>query len=291
MVGQPRALLPWAFVAPAVLVLFAIAGWPLLRTFILSLTDASLANLDSERFVGLSNYGELLTDAEWWLSVRNTLGFTVISVFLETVLGTVIALVIHRKFWGRGVVRTAILVPWAIPAVVSARIWAWMLNDSFGIVNRVLMDAGLVSAPIAWLAADTLSFAAVVLVDVWKTTPFMALLVLAALQAVPGSLREVAKLDGIRPWRFFWKVTLPYIRPALLVAVIFRTLDALRVFDVIYVLTGANRAVMSMSIYAREQLIDFQGFGYGSAACVMVFLVVGIVIALYLRMAGKELVR
>lgn len=262
------------FLLPLLATLAAVAAWPLARTITFSLTDAYLGDLSAYRFIGMSNYGLLLQDPVWWRAVANTLVFTVLSVGIETVLGLLIALSLNAHIPGRGLLRAAILVPWAIPTVVSAKMWGWMLNDLYGVVNAVLLWLGAISEPWAWLADPVLSMASIIAVDVWKTTPFMALLTLAALQVIPGELYEAARVDGVHPARVFFQVTLPLIRPALLVAVIFRGLDAMRVFDVIYVLTGNNPDTASMSVYARQQLVEFQEVGLGSAAATLLFLTI-----------------
>ena len=276
------------------IVLALVAGWPLARTIWFSFTDADLNNLSDYRFIGLENYlanyeGEwsgVLVDPAWWQAVWNTVWFTLVSVSIETVLGVIVALVLHRAFPGRGLVRAIVLVPWAIPTVVSARMWNWMLHDQFGVVNDMLLRIGAISAPVAWTAHAGTALWAVVMVDVWKTTPFMALLVLAGLQMLPGDIYEAARVDGIHPVRVFFRVTLPLIRPALLVAVIFRALDALRVFDLIYVLTANAADTRSMSVYARQQLVEFQEVGMGSAASTLVFLIIALLTVVYL-VAGR----
>jgi trehalose/maltose transport system permease protein len=269
----------WLFLAPLLTALLIVAAWPLLRTILFSLTDANLSEPTAWKFVGFSNYLYLFTDPPWWQAVGNTLIFTFLSVGLETVLGLIIALTLDAHLPGRGLLRAAILIPWAIPTVVSAKMWAWMLHDLYGVVNAVLLGIGLIERPYAWLADPTLAMVAVVMVDVWKSTPFMALLILAALQALPQSIYEAARVDGIHPVQIFFHITLPLIRPALLVAVIFRALDALRVFDVVYVLTGNNENTATMSVYARQQLVDFQDVGFGSAAATSLFLIVAILTA------------
>jgi trehalose/maltose transport system permease protein len=277
-------------------VLTLVAGWPLARTVWFSFTDADLDSLSDYEFIGFENYlarydGEwlgLLTDPEWWQAVWNTVWFTLVSVSIETVLGLAMALVLHRAFPGRGLVRAIVLIPWAIPTVVSARMWNWMLHDQFGVVNDMLLRLGLIAAPIAWTANADTALWAVVMVDVWKTTPFMALLILAALQMLPGDIYEAAKVDGVHPIRVFFRVTLPLIRPALLVAVIFRALDALRVFDLVYVLTANTADTRSMSVYARQQLIEFQEVGLGSAASTLVFLVIALLTGIYLVASRVE---
>ncbi len=266
----------WLFLSPMLAVLALVAGWPLLRTLWFGLTDARLDDLGGARFVGLANFVLLAGDPVWWRAVWNTLWFTVVSVGAETVLGLAVALLLHAPFRGRGLVRAAVLIPWAIPTIVSAKMWAWMLNDQFGVVNEGLLGLGLIAEPLAWTADPDLAMWAVIVVDVWKTTPFMALLILAALQMVPGECYEAARIDGVGPLTVLWRVTLPLIRPAVVVAVVFRGLDSLRVFDLIYVLTSNAEATMSMSVYARQQLIDFQEVGVGSAASMLLFLIIAV---------------
>jgi trehalose/maltose transport system permease protein len=284
----------WMLLAPLLLALTLAAGWPLARSIWLSLTDASLAGTEPAHFVGLRNYLAyaggiwfgVLADPDWWRAVLNTLLFTIVSVSLEGLLGVGMALVLNAQFPGRALVRAAVLVPWAVPTIVSAKMWSWMLNDQFGIVNEVLLRVGAIQAPLAWTADPLLSMATVVIVDVWKTTPFVALLVLAALQMIPRSVYEAARVDGANPLQQFWHLTLPLIRPALWVAVVFRALDALRVFDLIYVLTPNSAETMSMSSYARQQAIEFQDLGYGSAASTLLFLVMALSIAV-IMVAGR----
>lgn len=282
--AKRRRRTAWLFLLPLLVALAAIAAWPLARTIAFSFTDAYLGDLSTYEFVGLSNYTALIQDPAWWRAVANTLVFTVISVGLETVLGLIIALALNVHLPGRGLLRAAILIPWAIPTVVSAKMWGWMLHDLYGVVNAVLLRLGIIAEPWAWLADPTLSLAAIIAVDVWKTTPFMALLALAALQVLPDEVYEATRVDGVNPLRIFFRVTLPLIRPALLVAVIFRGLDAMRIFDVIYVLTGNNPDTASMSVYARQQLIDFQEVGFGSAAATFLFVIIAIMAVLVITL-------
>ena len=284
----------WLFLAPALTIVLLVAAWPLARTIAFGFTDAWLGDLEARQWVGFENYlarygGRwygLLADPQWWRAVWNTLLFATVSVTLEAVLGVAIALVLDARFPGRALVRAAVLVPWAIPTIVSAKLWGWMLNDQFGIVNHGLLSLGVIAQPLAWTADPWLSMASVIAVDVWKTTPFIALLALAALQLVPQGCYEAAKIDGAGPVRTFFSITLPIIRPAIVVAVVFRLLDALRVFDVIYVLTSNSVNTMSMSIFARQQLVDFQDVGYGSAAATLLFFLVAVAVALVLT-AGR----
>jgi trehalose/maltose transport system permease protein len=271
------------FLLPLLVALLIVAGWPLARTIWLSFTDASLAG-GAHRFVGFENYAFLIEDPDWWRAVRNTLVFASVSVPLETALGLAIALVLDAQIRGRGLLRATVLVPWAIPTVVSAQLWAWMLHDQYGVINEALLFLGVIDAPRAWLADRALAMAAVIAVDVWKTTPFMVLLLLAALQTVPVELHEAAQVDGAGVIRRFMVVTLPVIRPALLVAVIFRTLDALRIFDLIYVMVGNASATATMAVYARQHMVDFQDAGHGSAASTLLFAVIALATALFITL-------
>jgi trehalose/maltose transport system permease protein len=283
-----RTRTAWLLAAPMLVALAAVALWPLSRTIWFGFTDAHIDDLSGARFIGWDNYfGEFglfpsraYTDgfwgSDWGIAIANTLKFAVVSVALETVLGLGVALLLNQEFRGRAFVRAAVLVPWALPAVVSARMWGWMLNDQFGVVNHMLLSAGLIDHPIAWTAEPAYALWTVVAVDVWKTTPFMALLILAALQTLPKDCYEAARVDGVHPLRVFWRVTLPLIRPALVVAVIFRLLDALRVFDLIYVLTSNSSSTISMSAFVRREMIDNGYVGYGSAASTVLFLLIGL---------------
>ena len=265
--------------APLLVLLAAVAGWPLLRTIWISLTDMQLSDPAAARFVGLDNYvGRygLLLDPGWWGAVFNTLAFAAVSVSLEALLGLGVALLLNHPSRLRTALRACVLVPWAIPTVVSAKMWGWMLHDQFGVVNHYLLALGLLHQPVAWTADPVLSLLSVVAVDVWKTTAFMALLILAALQTVPGDCYEAAAVDGVPAWAVFRRITLPLIAPGIAVAVVFRLLDALRVFDLIYVMTANSRSTRSMSVFVREQLIDFQQVGYGSAAATVLFLTIAL---------------
>ncbi|MDQ0999178.1 trehalose/maltose transport system permease protein [Phyllobacterium ifriqiyense] len=277
------------FLIPMIIALAIVAGWPLIRTIYFSFTDASLTNMGEAKWVGFKNYlswvqlksgrtlySGLLVDPAWWNAVWNTVRFAVISVALEAFFGMIIALVLNAEFKGRGIVRAAILIPWAIPTIVSARMWGWMLNDQFGILNDLFMRLGFIDNPIAWTASSDTAMIAVLIVDVWKTTPFMALLILAGLQMVPNDVYEAAKIDGVHPVKQFFRITLPLVKPALMVAIIFRLLDAMRIFDLIYVLTPNSAQTKTMSVLARENLIEFDKFAYGSAQSTLLFVVIAL---------------
>lgn len=290
------------FLLPMITALLLVAAYPLLRSIYFSFTDTSLSNLYGGQWVGFDNYLSwrtlpsgrtlfkgTLVDPAWWNAVWNTIRFALVSVFFETVFGLMVALVLNANFYGRGLVRAAILIPWAIPTIVSAKMWAWMLNDQFGIINDVLFNAGIISQKIAWTANPETSMFAVLLVDIWKTTPFMALLCLAGLQMVPRDMYEAAKIDGINPIKVFFKITLPLIKPALMVAIIFRTLDALRIFDLIYVLTPNSSSTKTMSVISRENLIEFDKFAYGSAQSTLLFTLIALFVILYIWLGKVNL--
>ena len=283
------------FLLPMLLALAVVAAWPLMRTIWFSLTNASLTNLADAKFVWFYNYlhwtvlksgkivwAGVLADPAWWNAVWNTVRFAVVSVLFETVFGVIVALVLNAEFPGRGIVRAAVLVPWAIPTIVSARMWGWMFNDQFGIINDMLMHVGLISTKIAWTASAATAFFVFLFVDIWKTTPVMALLILAALQMIPRDIYEAASIDGVHPVKTFFRVTLPLIRPALMVAVIFRLLDAMRIFDLVYVLTPNSSQTKTMSVISRENLIDFDKFAYGSAESTLLFLIIAVFTVLYI---------
>ena len=273
------------FLLPTLIAIALVAGYPLYRTIYYSLFEANLTNPDQAKYVGLHNFWfttsdgigiGFLQDPKWWESVKNTLLFTVCSVFLETVFGMIIALVVNSNFRGRAFMRTAMLIPWAIPTVVSAQMWTYMYNDSFGLIGRGVLGGQ------ALLADSGTAIWAMIAVDVWKTTSFMALLILAGLQSLPSDMYEAADMDGASKWTQFWRMTLPLLRPALLVALVFRSLDALRVFDIMYVMLGANNAATtSMTGYARLSLIDNQLLGTGSAVAVAIFVIIMAIVVAY----------
>jgi trehalose/maltose transport system permease protein len=303
--ARARERLAWALVFPSILIVAVVALYPLFESVRLSFTNARLGSSREVEYVGFRNYQRLYEDSAFRDALVHTIVFTVSSVAIETVLGIIVALVIHSNFRGRGLVRTSMLIPWAIPTVVSAQLWRWMYNDVYGVINDLLV----VRLPqlfdwipvvgdnianvfpdqkIAFIADPTWALPSIIMVDVWKTTPFMALLLLAGLQVIPSDVYEASTVDGASKWQQFWQITLPLLRPALLVALIFRTLDAFRVFDVIYVMRGVAPETMSVAVYARQQLIDLQRLGLGSAAAVVIFLCIAIMVLGYTRLVRIE---
>jgi len=285
-----EARLGWALVLPAVGTILLIALFPLAWTVweSLHLHDLRMPWL-GRPFIGLDNYVEALGDQRFREALVHTLLFTVASVTLELALGCVLALAMNRAFRGRGLVRAAILVPWAIPTVVAALIWRFMFDGDSGIVNAALASVGV--TPPVWFVDRFAAWVPVVLGDVWKETPFVALLLLAGLQGIDPSLYEAARIDGASAWRQFRHITLPLLKPALLVALIFRTRDAFRVFDLVYVMTGGGpgTATEPIALYTFTSLLQNLRFGYGSALSVLVFLVAFVLAVGYIRVVGADL--
>ncbi|MFT4038911.1 MAG: sugar ABC transporter permease [Thermomicrobiales bacterium] len=257
----------YALLIPAFVLIVAVALWPALQTMWVSLHKVSMIMPGSE-FIGLQNYQKQLNDPRFWNAWRNTAYFTVASVGLETLLGLVIALVLSQEFPGRGWVRAAVLVPWAIPTVVSSRLWGLIFNTDFGLANYLLRTDR------NWLGEVGTALNVTVLVDVWKTTPFMALLIMAGLSTIPGDLYEAARVDGATMLQRFFQITVPLLLPVLLVSVMLRLLDAFRVFDVIYVMTGGGPADSTevMSTLTYKILFSATQYGFGSSLAGSMFI-------------------
>lgn len=271
------------YVMPALILLSLVTVYPVSSVLYLSL-HRRLLIFNISKFVGADNYLHLLSDDRFWNAFRNTFFFTAASVSLELLLGLVLALILNRNFRFRGAVTAIVLVPWAIPTVVSARMWEWMYNTDFGILNHLL------GVKINWLGSPFWALNAAVFMDVWKTTPFVVILLLAGLKVIPRELYQSARIDGADSWNIFRRITLPLLMPVVLVVLIFRTLDAFRVFDAVYVLTGGGPAntTETLSIYAYKVLFQTLQFGYGSALSMVVFLCVGLMSVLYIRLLRGE---
>jgi trehalose/maltose transport system permease protein len=282
-------ILNWMFLSPCLIVLALCAGWPLLRTIFFSFTDATLDNLKETNFVGVENFISLARDQDWWKAVLNTFVIAIISVPLETIFGMLVALILHKNFKGRGWMRAIVLVPWTIPTIVSARMWAWMLNDVYGIINELLIRTSFIDAPIPWIASNSLSVISIILVDVWKTTPYMALLLLAGLQSLPKDCFEAAEVDSIPFKTTFVKVIMPLMKPTIIVSMVFRTLDAVRIFDLVYILSSGNSANATMSVFARKHLVDYADVGFGSAAATALLFFIAFLSVLYISLNRKKL--
>jgi multiple sugar transport system permease protein len=279
---------------PALGVIAAIVGFPLCWMVweSLHLHDLRMPWL-GRPLVGLANYRDAFVDPRFHSATTHTILFVVVSVTLELVAGLVLAMVMRQATRGRAVLRVLVLLPWAIPTAASALIWRFLFDSQAGLVNEVLVAAHVLDAPHVWLVDPTLAWVPIVAADVWKTTPFVALLLLAGLQNIDEALYDAARIDGARPWREFVEITLPLLRPAIVVALAFRALDAFRVFDLIYVLTGGGpgTATESVSLYTFSTLLQKLRFGYASALSVIVFAATFVLGLIYIRVAGRHLLR
>ena len=274
--------LAYLLITPAVVLMLAVTGYPILYAFWLSLHRYNLASPADTAFVGMANYTTILTDKYWWTAFFVTLIITVISVAIEFALGLALALVMHRTIFGKGLVRTAILIPYGIVTVAASYSWYYAWTPGTGYLANLLPDG---SAP---LTEQIPSLAVIIGAEVWKTTPFMALLLLAGLALVPDDLLKAAQVDGAGAWTRLTRVIIPLIKPAILVALLFRTLDAFRIFDNIYVLTGGSNDTGSVSILGYDNLFKAFNLGLGSAISVLVFLCVAVIAFVYIKLFGAS---
>jgi multiple sugar transport system permease protein len=256
--------------APAVIMMLLVTAYPILYAVGLSVQKKDLRFPDESGFVGIDNYVTVLSSGLWWQAVFNTVFITVVSVAVELVIGMAIAIIMHRAIFGRGVVRTSVLIPYGIVTVVAAFAWFYAFDPSSGFVNNL----PLVAEDKAWFGERWSAFAVIIMAEIWKTTPFMALLLLAGLATIDEGLYEAARVDGASAWQRFTRITLPLLKPALLVALLFRTLDAFRVFDTIFIMTKGAQNTESVSIVGYQQLLSRLNLGLGSAVSVLIFLMV-----------------
>jgi multiple sugar transport system permease protein len=270
--------------APAVVVMLLVTVYPIAYAIVLSVQKIDLRFPNESGFVGLDNYAAVLKSDLWWQDLFNTGFITVVSVAIELVLGMALALVMHRAIFGRGLIRTAALIPYGIVTVVAAFAWFYAFSPDFGFVNQL----GIFPADKAWFGERWSSFAVIIAAEVWKTTPFMALLLLAGLATIDEGLYEAARVDGANAVQRFFRITLPLLKPALLVALLFRTLDAFRVFDSIFVMTRGSQDTESLSILSFNQLISRLNLGLGSAVSVLLFVLVLLIAFVFVKGFGTS---
>jgi multiple sugar transport system permease protein len=287
--GLSERRLAALMLSPSILLIGLVAAYPIGYAIWLSLNEYSVRVPGLSRWAGLKNYRELLTSHEFWSAFKTTFLFTGISVGLELVLGIAMALAMHEAFKGRALLRTTVLVPWAILTVVTAMTWRTIFEPDVGFANTVLRALHLPGGDIVWLGQSPYALAVLIFADVWKTAPFMALLILAGLQVIPQDVYDAAKVDGATAWQRFRRVTLPLLVPAILVALIFRTLDALRIFDLPFVLTQGANGTSTLSLDAQQTLVNDGIIGLGSAFSVLTFITVMAVSFLYIWFVGGNI--
>jgi trehalose/maltose transport system permease protein len=281
--GDPERRTAYYMVLPSLLIIVVVAFFPILYGIVLSLTDSTVTAFGS--FVGIENYVEMFQDPDFLVGLSNTVIFTVVSVTLEFIFGLAIALAVNRAFRGRGLVRAAILVPWAFPTVISAVMWRLMFQPGIGVFQYVAESIGIISGPV--LSDPTALLIACILIDVWKTTPFMALLLLAGLQVIPGEVYEAARVDGANVRQRFFQITLPLLKGAILVAVLFRTLDSYRVYDLFWVFGAKELESLSTYVYEGVRISQLQ-FGPGNAAAVFIFVTAFLIALFFIRVLGMK---
>ncbi|MBK5232028.1 MAG: sugar ABC transporter permease [Thermoleophilia bacterium] len=276
--------LGWLLCAPAAIAMLAVTAYPIGYALVLSVQQVDLRFPDEGGFVGFQNYQAVLTSSLWWTDVFNTVFLSVISVSIELALGMAIAMVMHRAIFGRGAVRTSVLIPYGIVTVVAAFSWQFAFAPDTGFVNQL----PLIADDMDWFGGRFSSFAVIIMAEVWKTTPFMALLLLAGMTTIDEGLYAAAKVDGASAWQRFYKITLPLMKPAILVALLFRTLDAFRIFDTIFIMTAGAQDTQSVSILGYQQLISRLNLGLGSAVSVLIFIAVLLIALLFVKGLGTK---
>ena len=281
--GLSQKRLAFFMVSPSMALIALVAAYPIIYAIWLSLHEYSVRVAGLSRWAGLSNYSEALQDSDFWAAMQMTLSFTLASVFFELIIGLAMAMAMHAAFKGQGLLRTVVLVPWAVLTVVTGIMWRTIFESPQGLVNSIL------GGDTVWLGQEPHALIVIIVADVWKTAPFMALLILAGLQVIPGEIYEAAKVDGATVWQRFTRITLPLLTPAILVALIFRTLDALRVFDLPYILTQGANGTTSLSILAQQTFAENRIYGLGSALSILTFITVMIVAAIYIRAVGGNI--
>lgn len=276
----------WLLLFPALVPLLLVYAYPIGRAFWLSLFAKNLGTKLQPIFVGLDNYTRAIGDGRFWQTFGTTMGFTVVSVGLELLLGLGIAIVLDRRFRGRDLVRTIAILPWALPTALIGLAWAWIFNDRFGVVNDIAIGLGLIETGINWLGEPTLAMVSIICADVWKTTPFASILLLAGLQSISPDLYEAHAIDGASPWQSFRAITLPLLIPQIVIVLLFRCAQAFGIFDLVSVMTGGGPggATEVISLYIYATTMRYLDFGYGAALVVITFLLLVAAVAIASRL-------
>ncbi|WP_397324586.1 carbohydrate ABC transporter permease [Pantoea agglomerans] len=281
----------WVLLAPMLLVMLLLTTWPLLRTIWLSFTDAALIGSgETPAWIGLENYLFALSDSDFRASIWRTLYFTLVSVTVEGIIGVLVALLLNQKFIGRNVLRVLVILPWALPTIVNAMMWRLNFNPDYGSINALLSQLGIIDGYRSWLGSPEAALNAVMFADIWKNYPLVTLLVLAALQSIPEDLFEAARLDGASAWRRFRAITFPAIVAPLGVALVLRTIDAFKIFDIIYVMTrgGPVDSTKTLSFFVYQESFSYLRAGSGAAYAILMTLMCALLITLYLLMLWHQ---
>jgi multiple sugar transport system permease protein len=281
-IRQREQLTGWLLSLPALIILILVFAYPIGRAFWLSLFTENLGTQLEPVFTGLENYARMFGDGRFWNSLGNTAIFTFFSLLLELLFGIIIALVLDQQFRARGIVRTIGILPWALPTAVMGLAWEWIFNDQYGVVNDILRGLGFIDSGITWLGDPGRAMFALILADVWKTTPFIAVILLAGLQAIPQDLYEARSIDGANPFQNFFQITLPLITPQMIIALLFRFAQAFGIFELVTVMTGGGPAgsTETVSLYIYDTVMRYLDFGYGAALIVITFLILIIAVAI-----------
>ena len=290
MNSKHRIRVGYGLLMPTFLIIAVFIAYPVLNTIYQSFFELRTQTItQGAKFAGISNYVKLFQDTQMWQSMKFTIIFTIVAVVLETILGMTCAMIMNRTFKGQGLVRAVILIPWAVPTIVSGLMWQFMFSESSGIINYLLMKSGIINEPVKWLTAAGPAFLAIIIADVWKTSPYMSLQLLSGLQTVSKDLYEAASIDGANVVQRFIKITLPMIKPVLLVSVLFRTIQSFRIYDLVVAITNGGPAnkTQSLSLFTVKNYFQFGNIGYGAAAAVLTF-VISLIIALIFAAFMKD---
>jgi multiple sugar transport system permease protein len=294
--GRGEGRFAVALLVPAAVVVFGVVLYPVVRTFVLSLHDVNSPMPGSYPFVGLQNYVRVFQDSSFYPVLGHTLYFTLLSTTAELALGIAVALLLNAPLRARWLWRSIVILPWALPTIVNGALWRWIYNGQYGALNGLLATLGISETPHQWLGSPFLALNCVILADVWKNTSIVVFFILAGLQTIPGDVYEAARVDGAGAWGTFWRITMPLLAPSIAVVLILRTIEAFKVFDIIYVMTGGGPAsgTQTIAFYTYLQAFSNQLFGYGAALAYLIVLAVFALAMVYLRilrqgqMAGVE---
>ncbi|CAI9418830.1 carbohydrate ABC transporter permease [Nocardioides sp. T2.26MG-1] len=288
--GQHEGRFALLLLLPAAVVVFGVVIWPVVRTLVVSLYDVDSAMPGSYPFVGLDNYVRVFQDDRFYTVLGHTMYFTLVSTFLELALGIAVALLLNAPLRARWLWRSIVVLPWALPTIVNGALWRWIYNGQYGALNGLLDTLGISETPTQWLGEPFLALNMVIIADVWKNTSIVVFFILAGLQTIPSDLYEAARVDGAGPWRAFWRLTIPMLAPSIAVVLILRTIEAFKVFDIIYVMTGGGPAsgTQTIAFYTYLQAFSNQLFGYGAALAYLIVLAVFALAMVYLRILKQN---